>query len=223
MRERDFDYGYWMGWFISFGIAATLFTLAVWNGSLVRAAICQPKTDSCFKDLVTTLGGPVTFVGGVVTLFFLWRQVTNAGEYQRQSMQVQLRKSRAFANRAIIKARQGQQLCQSYRRMWRSPLPNWHMIMDLQLGHLKALAENEVFRTVEIEIDILPTMSLEQLQITVDDYTTVHGANTTSYTSAMTDFLKCTERVEEVMSDVEAICMSFIRDTDNMIGTKTIV
>ncbi len=209
-----------MGWSVSFGLAAALFVFAIWNGSLVQAAICQPKATSCFKDVVTTLGSPVAFVGGVVTLFFLWKQVANAGEYQRQSMQVQLRKTRAFANRAIEKARKSRKLCESYERMWTSPLPNWHMIMDMQLGRLKAIAEDEIFRSVEVEIDILPAMSLEQLQLEVANHKTIHAYNTSSFTTGRNDFLKFNNKVATVMLDVEMVCMTFINDTDNIIGFK---
>ncbi|WCA57550.1 hypothetical protein G6M16_007540 [Agrobacterium tumefaciens] len=96
MKSKN-DQGYWLGWYIAFGMAAMLLIFVLFRAFTVRDFACSSAETDCFREWVSALGGWAAVAAAAPTIFYLSRQVKDAEKHQRTNFAIQLRRQRILA------------------------------------------------------------------------------------------------------------------------------
>ncbi|NTA46863.1 hypothetical protein G6L34_01990 [Agrobacterium tumefaciens] len=97
MNKKQESLGYWVGWFVAFGIAAVFFVYVVWQSPNLRALACNKGETDCFRQWLSASGSWVALIAAVPTLIFLSRQIRDTDRHHRVSTALNLRRLRSIA------------------------------------------------------------------------------------------------------------------------------
>lgn len=230
MKSKN-DRGYWLGWYIAFGMAAMLLIFLLFRAFTVRDFACGSNETDCFRQWVSALGGWAAVAAAVPTFLYLSKQVQDARLHQRQNLEIQYRRHRAIASRARMTARECAQIADRISVVWREEDPEKFPLHDINwwyTNHNFALTDavsDQVFDFVEDEILLTSDLTIRQIREAV----TSHAPNarmgkipvdTYGYRNLRTTILEDAYYIREWMSACASECDAFLKRTEKMIGTE---
>jgi hypothetical protein len=163
------DWTYYTGWIVAYCLGAGFFIFLVLNGTFDRSLCTGAPGEHCFRDWVSALGGWAALIIGAPTIFFLWKQLSDAGKGQLITFRIQLRRTRTLARRVLTQANELERAASYSVAFWdrRDPAHTapMHPIQSYRnaLGQFLKMLEEGEFRRLEDEIDVPPTITLRWL------------------------------------------------------------
>ncbi|MCT7662345.1 hypothetical protein [Shinella kummerowiae] len=102
MPPRNTDLGYWMGWAMTFAIAAAFSLYIVSQEPRIYRLVCDVSENNCGREWLAAVGGWFA----IPTIIYLAIQVRDTQRHHREQMNNQYRPLRALAVKAQFTARQ---------------------------------------------------------------------------------------------------------------------
>lgn len=173
-NEKD-DWTCLAGWAVAYCLAAGCFIYAVLNGTFDRSLCTGAPGEQCFRDWVSALGGWAALIVGAPTVFFLWKQVSEASKGQMILFRIQLRRTRALARRVLNQANELERAAMHSIAFWdrsdpahNQPMHPLQLYREVLRRYLDMLQAGE-FDTLEREIDVPATITLRWLLKTLQE------------------------------------------------------
>ncbi|WP_333900150.1 hypothetical protein [Agrobacterium pusense] len=226
MRAKD-DRGYWLGWYIAYGMAAMLLVFLVFRAFTIRDFACGKDETDCFRQWVSALGAWVA----IPSIIYAAVQVTAAAKFHKQNMKVAYRPLRALADRTLFAAHDARARTIAIRARWKSNDVNEFYTEDVfetyreHFAALKEIVSNPIFEQFEsvafVDIDSIPDLHrLIEEHAPNSRFEELAGRDQRQYSMLRMHIRRMTQGILTWMTECIACCEELALEAESAAGEE---
>ncbi|NTZ60349.1 hypothetical protein G6L24_08510 [Agrobacterium tumefaciens] len=227
MNNKRDDQGYWLGWYIAFGMAAILLIFLLFRAFTVREFACGKDETDCFRQWVSALGAWVA----IPSIIYAAVQVTAAAKYHKQNMKVAYRPLRALADRTLFAAQDARDRTLAIRARWKPQDVNEFYtedVFEMYRQHfeiLKEIVSNPIFEQFE-RLAFVDLNSIPDLQRLIDEHAPnsrfdkLAGRDQRQYSMLRMHIRRMTLDIFTWMTECIACCENLALEADSAAGEE---